>query len=213
MGIPWKRELEALALDLERQYPDLRLIEEAGQLLFRGSFPIEHEGETLDRFLIQISFPNGPSQWPLIREIGGRIPRVKERHINSNNGDICAEVPEIVLMRGDFQLLDFLNGPVRNFFLGQALVEKGEKWPFGEWDHGKKGLIEAYGKMLGVATETEIGRFLEVLSSENVKGHWLCPCSSGSKIRGCHREKIHDLRQRVTPRIAQQALHRLKTSR
>jgi hypothetical protein len=36
-------------------------------------------------------------------------------------------------------LLDYLDGPVRNYFRGHLLVEWVEPWPFGEWDHSKAG--------------------------------------------------------------------------
>lgn len=208
----WKAELEALEVGIQKEYSDLRLVEASGKLVFRGSFPVRHEGEDLDRFLIEISFPDGPGKLPVVHEIGGRIPRIADRHVNPSTGDICTDVPELILLRGDYSLLGYLDGPVRNFFISQHLVEKGEPWPFGQWEHGRRGLIQAYGEILGVTGEDYIVRLLNTLDRKNLKPHWLCPCESGRKIRHCHLDQIQNLQERIPRRIIRQALDRLKVT-
>lgn len=134
------RQLEAT---IQAEYPDLRLILTNNQPLFRGSFPIRDETGEIDRFSIEIFFPGGLKALPEIREIGGRIPIDRDRHVNVPTGYICADVPELVMLRGQTSLLSYLNGPVRSFFISQLSVENGNGWPFYEWAHGKNGLIEA----------------------------------------------------------------------
>jgi hypothetical protein len=193
---------------VQERFPDLRLVFEGGRPSFRGTFPIVHEGRVLDRFSILIVFPDGISRPPAIAETGGRIPRTVDRHVFSN-GAICTEVPELTLIRGKYSLVSYLEGPVRNYFLGQMLVERGEPWPFGQWQHRKPGLLEAYGEILGVSGEPAIRRYLECLAHKKIKGHWPCPCGSGERIRSCHFTDLRALHERVTPRIARQALSRL----
>lgn len=200
-----------LEQQVRQKYADLRLIAENGKYLLRGSFPIEHDGRTLDRFSIEISFPDGPNGLPAILETGHRIPRIRDRHINPN-GTICAEVPEVWLLKGKKSLLEYLDGPVRNYFLGQLLVEQGEPWPFGEWDHGRAGLLQAYGELLGVTGESAITRYLGCLTHKKIKKHWPCPCGNGKPIRGCHSGEVRVLQERIPPRIARQALERLRSS-
>lgn len=193
---------------VRKKYPDLRLATQDGKEVFRGGFPIIHDGEEIDRFLIEIRFPDGITKLPLIYEIGGRVPRTMERHVFPQ-GNICAEVPELTILRG-YSLISYLDGPVRNYFIGQGLVEKGEKWPFKEWSHGKEGLLEAYGDLLGVSDEKAIHRYLDCLGHKKIKGHWPCPCGSKNQIRVCHVADIRRLQGVFPPRIAQQALKRIK---
>lgn len=207
----WKKELEALEAEIQKEYPDLRLVETNGELVFKGSFPIRHEGEDLDRFLIEISFPDGPARLPVVHEIGGRIPRISDRHVNERTGDLCVDVPELIQLRGENTLLRFLNGPVRNFLISQHLVEKGDPWPFGQWEHGKPGLIQAYGEILGFREEPQIRRFLDLLSHKKIKAHWPCPCGSGRPIRSCHDAEIRALQILISTRVARDALRRLSS--
>lgn len=193
---------------LQQRYPDLRLVFRDEKPLFVGSFPIAHGGEEIDRFSIEISFPDGIDGIPVVREIGGRIPRDSSHHVNQPSGDLCTDVPELILLRG-YTFLDFLDGPLRNFFLSQIVTAGGKPWPMGQWNHGKPGLLEAYGELLGVSGEGQIRRFLDYVSRKEVKGHWPCPCGNGQRLRNCHHQQIRDLRSRIPHKIARLALTRL----
>lgn len=206
------RQLTDLERAVQDQQPDLRLVMEGDNPSFRGSFQLANDGIVFDRFSIRITFPDGTFKLPQIEEIGGRIPRHIDRHV-FGNGAICTEVPELTLLRGRYSLASYLDGPVRNYFLGQILVEQGQKWPFGEWDHGRPGLLQAYGEILGVTDGAQIRGFLDCLRHKKVKGHWNCPCGSGKRIRDCHVTKLRQLQDVVSPSIARQALARLNMCR
>src|SRR5436189_2052332 len=103
--------LEDLREEIAGVYPDLRVTNEGGVIHVRGSFPIVHEGEVLDRFQITIELPHDfPKTVPVIREIGGRIPWIPDRHINPN-GEACVLVPEewMVLRESEQTLRAFLD--------------------------------------------------------------------------------------------------------
>jgi hypothetical protein len=214
MKRPWHLQnpelLQRTRVELEERYPDLHLSAEINTVYVRGSFPVEHGGEVLDRFQIQVELPaEWPSVTPVLRETGGRIPWSSARHVN-HDGVACPLVPEEWLLSPNRDsLVTFLDGPVRNFFIGQSLFEAGEPLPFGERPHDRDGLLQSYGELLGVEDEPQIRRFLEVLSRHEVKGHWDCPCVSGIHLRKCHMEKVQQLRKRVPPSVAAQALKRL----
>jgi len=200
---------QRLEAEVQRSYPDLRLVVRNDQPLFRGSFPIRHEGDEIDRFQIEISFPDGINRLPAIREVGGRILRDSDHHVNASNGDICTDVPELILLRGQPSLVEYLDGAVRNFFLSQIIVASGKTWPFGQWEHAKKGLLQAYGELLGVVEERQIRAYLDYVASKKTKGHWPCPCGNTKRLRDCHAKQVAELRERIPRRIAASALKRL----
>ena len=171
--------LAALQREIEGKYSDIRVVEENGEIFARGSFPITDDDGVVDRFLIELLVPNDyPDSVPILREIDGRIPWHEDRHTN-RDGVSCPIVPEEWLLRTDRDSIEaFLEGPVRNFFIGQILAEHGKPWPFGERAHGKSGLLQSYGELIGTADEGTVRRYLDCLSREIVKGHWDCPCGS-----------------------------------
>lgn len=205
-------EIEDLRDVLSTTYPELVVVGEKGIVRIRGTFPIVHDGEVLDKFLMELRVPpNFPKEIPILREIGGRVPCIPDRHTNSN-GDSCPLVPEewLLLPREKRTVLTFLDGPVRNFFLFQALKERGQPWPWGERSHGRQGLLEAYGELVGMRTETAIVKCLGYLTAKKIKGHWSCPCGSGRSLRDCHLVLVRSAQARVPRAVAASALRRLQ---
>jgi hypothetical protein len=195
-------------------YPNLHLaIREDGAAVIRGSFPIDVDGEILDRFLVEITFPdNYDEDLPVVREVGGRVPHRRERHVNPDDGTACLFIPDerwrVWPVGRTFKR--FLEVPVRNFFLGQALVERGADWPFGQWAHGDDGIVEFYRELLGTQDIEVVTRYLDCLSVKKVKDHRPCPCGSGRQVVHCHWGFIKDLKRKVAREDAQRSLDRIR---
>jgi hypothetical protein len=203
--------LRTVEEEVAAQCSDLLVVVEENTVRVRGSFPVMDDGMVLDRFLIEIALPpDFPKSTPVLREVGGRIPWTADRHVNQRNGEACPIVPEEWLIRPEHEsILAFLEGPVRNFFLGQVLVEAGRPWPFGERTHGVPGLFEAYGEMVGASDRDTILRYLDCLSKETLKGHWDCPCGSAKRLRNCHWDDLKALHEKIPPLVVRSALERL----
>lgn len=195
---------------LVERYPTMQVI---GDELIRGSLPIEEAGNELDRFSVEIDF-NPLRQWqlPKVRETGGRIPHHEDRHINVKDGTACVCLPEEYFLRhpGPFDPFIFLDGPVRDFFIGQALVARGDPWQHGEWKHGDNGRKDWLDEFLKKQSPVELKAYLESLAHKELKGHHLCPCGSHKKNRNCHLPLLNLLRIIISPIVARKfILHKL----
>lgn len=214
--MPWFCRDPLLLAEVEgaiASYPDLRLVKGEATVRVCGTFPIVHDGKVLDRFQVEVSFRESyPRTMPRVMETGGRIPKTLDRHVFPTSGFACLQVPEEWLTDADRSFRRFLKVPVHNYFLGQALVELGQPWPFGERSHGIKGLYEAYGEILGEADPATIERLLQVLAARDPKGHWRCPCGSGERLRKCCQDRINDLRDHISPEVARSILVRLNAA-
>jgi hypothetical protein len=217
MKSPWHQInpalAEAIRTDLHARYPTLHLfIDPDGKATVCGTFPVlSTEGQVLDRYQISIELPaDYPKSLPIVREVGGRIPWKAEYHVNPD-GVACVLLPDDRwrCFPEGAPFVQFLDGPVHDFFLGQSLVALGEDWPFGQWSHGADGVFEYYRWLFETDDAATIARYLLVLSKLNFKGHWDCPCGSGQKIRRCCRIKIADLRSKISPVAARKALETL----
>lgn len=213
MTTPWfKREpatFERTVAEVTGAYPDLRLVVSGDRATFVGSIPIRSGEVEIDRFKVAITIPpTFPHDVPIIRETANRIPHTADWH---NPGDLCVIVPEEWLIDSrSGSVLEFIRGPVRDFFIGHLLAEAGYGRPLGERDHGLSGLLQAYGEWFGTTDRKTVSRYLECLSHERIKGHWPCPCGSQRRIRNCHGESIRTIQTRVSSGIARKALARLK---
>ena len=174
----------------------------------RGSFRVEHEGRTIARYLIDIEIPEDyPSEPPLVREVGGVIPWTAERHVFSN-GEACLFYPAAYWLQGFDRLrfVDFLDGPVRNYFLFQACKDADVEWPHGEQAHDTRGAIEYLAEQLGMDAPATCRCILQ-LAEGRLTAYSPCPCNSGSRVRACHLKVLRV--QRLVP----QALFRAEASR
>jgi len=203
--------LAKMKTDVEKEYPDLRVLEKDNTIFVVGTFPLVFEGLTVDRYEIELRLPpDFPDSIPVVRETGGKIPWKYDRHVNPDNGEACPIVPEEWLLSPDHDsLVNFLDCPLRNFFMGQSLVEQGDPWPFGGRSHGIDGLFEAYGELLGTTDRGATFRYLTCLSNNRIKGHWECPCGSKKKLRNCHLDDVCTLKTKVPSWVAKKAVERL----
>ncbi|WAC06750.1 MAG: hypothetical protein OS130_10880 [Thermodesulfobacteriota bacterium] len=208
----WYKENPALLVEMKEEikddFPNLHFYESNGVIVVEGSFPIRHDKKSLDRYSIKITFlKDYPKSIPIVEEVGGRIPRTLDRHMNEK-GEACLFLPE---QRSEIwpigsTFLEFLNCPVHNFFLGQSLVERGEAWPFGVWDHGVRGIRDYYVQLFGTEDMDIVIKFMLFIIAPKIKGHWPCPCGNGKRLRGCHFPFLLELRDKIPRNVAQRSL-------
>ncbi|MCK6533074.1 MAG: SEC-C domain-containing protein [Polyangiaceae bacterium] len=197
----WRGETDdEIRAALEVRYPSLRLARPENRRVIMGAFNVQHTGHFLGGFQVEVLL-DVPDELglPTVREVGGRIPRMPERHINDKFGTACLYLPEdlAVRVREPLGIIEFLDGPVRNFFLGQIGAEMGTPFPLGEWGHGADGVKEMLTQLLGSDDVGTCVAFLELLSRKVIKAHWPCPCGSGRSLRDCHDGVVRRVRQRL----------------
>jgi hypothetical protein len=196
-----KREVKCHFVDLR-----VRLINES--VVLEGEFPLITEGRVMDRYSVEITLAKDhPRSLPVVREVAGRIPRLVDRHINSD-GTACVMLPDERWQSWPVgaPLVDFLNGPLRNYFICQSLVEAGDSWPMEQLAHGAKGILASYAKLLGTNEQGVIRDYLVCLAAKHVRGHWSCPCGSGKRLRDCHLAKVLELRGKISTTDAVKSL-------
>lgn len=175
-----------------------------------GQFFLSDDQGPYETFSVRIIVPEDyPKSEPKVTETANRIPPNSDRH---NSGGVCcicvweawrAEAP-------DTSFDAFLKGPVANYFLSQFIFEKTRKWPFGEEQHYKPGLLDAFARSLGVQSdESLVRRYLRLLARGKLKSRWACPCGSGVEISHCHRDELSSLTTRIDPSLAKSMLRRL----
>jgi hypothetical protein len=214
MSVPWHQrspnEERSLRSELEKKFPDLNLTIEGSKGLLRGTFPVISDGVELDRYLVEIHIPaDFPQDIPVVYVKGHRVPHDVDWH-TFKAGNLCVIVPEEWFLNPNAEsLIAYLDGPLRNFFIGHSLAELGQPRPMGERSHNAQGLLESYGEIVGSTEPKTIIRYLDYCGAKKLKLHWPCPCGSGKRVSVCHLKHMVDLRKRVPRWIAQKAFQRL----
>ena len=180
-------------------------------LLFEDDVASNPEGPITQYDIAIILAPTYPYQEPKVFEVGNRISRCADNHINFD-GSCCLTVWEHWLITtDDNSFVSFLKGPLYEYFISQLWFERTGEWPFGERPHGEAGLVEAYADALDIPNnKKDVTYYLKLLSLDWPKGHWLCPCGSGKRLRYCHRDEIIALHNRIPPKIASRMIKQLE---
>lgn len=213
---PWHLSQPELVADVRSAlagYPTLHLFLSDSRAEIRGTFPVRDEaGRTLDEYSISIELPpRYPDRLPIVRETAGRIPHTLDRHVVSTTGTCCVLLPDA--RWEEFPIgapfAEYLAGPLRNYFLGQSVVELGGEWPFGEWAHGNEARLDYYRALFSTNNAITVRRFLEAIAWPHRKGRVECPCGSRRRLRKCCRAKVDELRKKLPRETARNAFRAL----
>jgi hypothetical protein len=166
---------------------------------------------------IVILFPeNYPKRPPILFCNDSKLPiGVIDRHIMKNGG-ACLGVRAEINNRWKLNpaIANFIENMASPFLAWQTYFDVFHKPPsWGERAHFINGIREFYAEILGMpaATEADIIGFMKLLARKNSpKGHELCPCNSGEKLRNCHRSLIDKVRQQIDWWDVQQDLQELQ---
>lgn len=172
-----------------RPYPGLSL--DTNTLVATGRLTVDEN----DYFEIEIDFwPWYNTRFPFVLEVGGRIPRVKERHIYEDKGNCCltTRFMEFILIKSKVPTLHvFMREILIPYFQRQSLYEILGRYE-NELDHGVPGILQSYGEFLG----TDDLNIIIQLMQDRVDGkkpsrNDRCYCGK-QKLKRCH-EREYEL--------------------
>jgi hypothetical protein len=183
---------QELQTEIQEVQPDLLVTARSGGFDIGGIFRVlDNEGILLDEFQIRMAISECPLLFPpQITETGGRLPVDVNRHVNPANGTVCYFTNEdfyLWLAQGNGKVSEFLEGPLRNYFISQLSFQQTGQWPFGERPHGNLGRLDFYLDLFGLKDAALMPHPFYQLWFQKFKGHHPCPCGSKRQIRRCHK--------------------------
>ena len=205
-----ERALASEVAELRQQHQGLTRIQEIGAgCVLSGPLPFEASAvdyETIaDIFEIDLIVPSSyPKALPWVRETSGRI-RSDYDHL-FECGKLCLAVPieERLTFERSPSLLGFVNNLLIPYCYGYCYWERYGVHPFGEREHGGKGIARFYIDWLSLAGEVHALEVALHLAQHGYRGHYDCPCGSGARLRNCHGPALQQLDRHHT---AATALH------
>ncbi|MCO6437320.1 MAG: SEC-C domain-containing protein [Phycisphaerae bacterium] len=167
----------------------------AGDIAFTAE-PCGLEAIT-DAYAIRIEVPaTFPRKLPRVWERGGRIPRTF--HKLAENALCLGSMIRLRMMVGMAPtVIEFVDKCVVPYLYGYSYFEQHGRLPFGDLDHGNKGIIKDLKKLLGVGTDRQcMGMVLLASLQKRKANRQPCPCGSGKRLGKCHHRLLNDLRKR-----------------
>lgn len=181
--------IEDEVFEVRQKFPYLIFQKKDEGYILYGTIFIENN-DIKDKYEIEISIPSDyPNKIPTVQEVEGKIP--KKFHRNPD-GTLCLETPLRIYknFRKCETLKNFIDSLIVPYLYSFSYYKQYGKLPFGEHRHGAEGILEDYKNEFGVTENFKALKLLKILAEDNCRGHHLCPCGSGEKLRNCHIKNI-----------------------
>lgn len=177
-----------------RAYPGMVVRPDgSGDLKLEGQFYFTAKSQThgglTDRYELRMCFPQiFPRALPMIYEVGGRIPRDGNHHVNPD-GSLClgsrlrilfniSEAPTLVGF-AETCLVPYL-------FAVSYKLTHGGNFPFGELTHGLPGELMDYAELFGLKTPDQASTALKYLGMKKRRANKMpCPCGCRLRLGRC----------------------------
>lgn len=164
-----------------------------GKVFIRGEIDIvdksSHYWESYD---VEIHHVDGfPFKFPNVYEVGGKIPRIADWHVNEDSYTCCLTVPplEMIKCNKGIRLVSFIEHEVLPYFFNQTHRREEGYYAKGEYSHGYVGILEFFESEL--RTEGDVRATINILfkiafGRKPDRTH-NCFCGKKVKFRKCHR--------------------------
>ncbi len=188
------------------KYPRMSIVPFSDKGIYiRGIFNfkaiVEEEEEIEDSYKLEIIIPDKfPRALPVIKEIGNKIPKTEDFHINEDDESFCLGSPYRLLIKlsNSPSLIDFINQCLIPYLYAVSFkLKNGGKFILGELDHGNKGIFEDYCDLFGLSGHNQVIQVIELLSvKKRVANKRPCPCGCGKRLGACpFHKKLNELRK------------------
>jgi len=157
---------------------------------FSGKLIVDPDDD--DAYFVKIDVSPFPQRFPIVWEIGERIPRTQDRHIYTSNGSCCFTTTawqQVLLRKRIKNLSDFIDKIALKYFQNNSYYELNHQYKNGEYNHGVLGILQGYKDILEVENYEQVTKALILrLKRKKFGRNELCFCGS-KKIKFCHFEK------------------------
>lgn len=190
---------EGLALQLSKvfeRYKDLAIVKNSPNLMqLHGSIPVDILAcgfHLCQSYLVDICIPLNSDKLPYVIDTGRNVA-VSYRHIY-NDGVLCLDTDTRIRMRflDSFDLLQWLHDFVEPYFFSYEYYVRYGSFPFGEREHGCHGILQTYQDLFDAPSIDAAYKLMRYCSFHSYRGHHICPCGSGKRLRSCHGNAIRD---------------------
>lgn len=178
---------------LVSMYPNLVYYrsEQSNVAYINGTFQIQrvHDGFVVNQeYSISIKLIDIDIPCVSVQETGGAIDRHYPHFMSDHS--LCLGVNSEILLRcydGEgFDIFLWFDIYVIPYFFSYEFYKVRGYYPFGERSHGIDGILEFYTEFFNVKSIVTAFECMKFVLTQPCKGHLLCPCGSGERLRVCH---------------------------
>lgn len=176
--------------DMKRKYPSLKYVERDGSGVFTGDVVLNHmyDGVRMTgQFIVDILVPREfPLALPIVKELSNRIDKTYPHQYVDGYLCLASDLDLKMHFSQDKGISPFVDKYVIPYFYTYRFFEEYGVYPYGERSHGTMGDLEYLKDLLNVTDWEQVFDIMVFIIKYTYRGHAMCPCGSGKRIRDCH---------------------------
>lgn len=142
------------------------------------------------KYQIEIIVPIFSEKLPYVIDVGHNIDEnYPHRYMDRR---LCLETDTCIRIRfiEGFSLPTWVSEYVEPYFFSYEYYNRYGEFPFGERGHGLEGIFQTYEELFEESNALKVFNLMASIITQRYRGHMLCPCGSGKKLRTCHGKAV-----------------------
>lgn len=183
--------------NMKKKYPSLEYVQRDNECIFVGELVLNHvynDVRMTGKFDIEIVVPRDfPLALPTVKEQTNCIDDSYTHRYS--NGYLCLasnlELKMHISKNHDISI--FVDKYVIPYLYTYKYFKEYGIYPYGERLHGMMGDLEYLKDLFCVDNWKQVFDIIVFIIYSTYRGHLLCPCGSGKRIRNCHGNILRDM--------------------
>lgn len=177
---------------VKEKYPMLDISKCEDDYIFSGEFILNHvydEIRMTGKFDLEIVVPGAfPLVFPRVRELSNCIDEYYPHQYTNGQFCLASDLELRMFFSQDTDICSFIEKYVIPYLYTYRFYEEYGVYPYGERSHGTMGNLEYLKDLFQVDDWKQVLDIMLFVVQSSYRGHLLCPCGSGKRIRNCHGE-------------------------
>lgn len=187
MGIV-NRDIEMV----KEKYPAFEISKRENDYIFSGELILNHvfnDVRMTGKFNLEVVVPEDfPLVFPKVKELSNYIDKNYPHRYTDGQFCLASDLELKMFFSHDTDICSFIEKYVIPYLYTYRFYEEYGVYPYGERSHGSMGDLEYLKDLFGVDNWRQVLNIMLFVMQSPYRGHLLCPCGSGKRIRNCHGE-------------------------
>lgn len=177
---------------VREKYPAFEISKRDNDYIFSGELILNHVFDDVrmtGKFNLEVVVPGDfPLVFPKVKELSNCIDKNYPHRYTDGQFCLASDLELKMFFSQDTDICSFIEKYVIPYLYTYRFYEEYGVYPYGERSHGQMGDLEYLKDLFGVDDWGQVLDIMLFVMQSPYRGHLLCPCGSGKKIRNCHGE-------------------------
>lgn len=180
---------------VREKYPAFEISKRESDYIFSGELILNHVFDDVrmtGKFNLEIVVPGDfPLAFPKVKELSNCINKNYPHRYKDGQFCLASDLELKMFFSQDQDLCSFIEKYVIPYLYTYRFYEEYGVYPYGERSHGTMGDLEYLKDLFEVDDWGKVLDIMLFVVQSSYRGHLLCPCGNGKRIRNCHGEILN----------------------